>query len=113
MLALKILISVLMAFAGGAKLAGAKPIAQQFEEFGLPRAMMFLVGGLEVAAGIGVHIGALAFFASTGLALLMVGALAQHVKARHPVGKSIPALVVLLVAMGHSVLSWDGLGGLV
>lgn len=39
---------------------------------------------------------ALAFFASSGLALLMAGALVQHVKVRHPVGKSIPAAVVLL-----------------
>lgn len=107
MLYLKIAISILMALAGGAKIAGAKPIAEQFKEFGLPRAMMYLVGGLELAAGVGVHLQSVAFFASSGLGLLMLGALANHAKVRHPIGKSGPAAVVLLLAITHSVLSWE------
>jgi uncharacterized membrane protein YphA (DoxX/SURF4 family) len=107
MLALRIAISVLMALAGGAKLAAAKPIVEQFEEFGLPRALMYLVGVLELAAGVGVHVDALSFWASTGLAALMVGAVGNHVKVGHPVTQTLPSAVVLALALTHSVLTWQ------
>lgn len=51
-LTLKILLSVLIGVAGLATLAGAKPLAAQFAEFGLPKAMMYIVGVLELLAGI-------------------------------------------------------------
>ena len=53
MFILKIVVAVAFLLAGGAKLAGAKPLADQFEEFGLPRKMMYLVGLLEIAGAIG------------------------------------------------------------
>ncbi|MFK7992191.1 MAG: DoxX family protein [Sandaracinaceae bacterium] len=107
MLLLRIAITVLMALAGGAKLLGAKPIAAQFEEFGLPRAAMYVVGVLEVAAAVGIQLDRLAFFASTGIALLMVGAVANHLRVRHPIGQAVPSVVVLLLAAAHSALSWS------
>ncbi len=106
MLVLKIALSLLMAFAGGVKILGVQHIASQFEEFGLPRWTMYLVGVLELAAGVGVHVEALAFIASSGLALLMVGAIANHVKVKHALAMSVPSFLVLVLAGAHSLLTW-------
>ncbi|HUU96290.1 MAG TPA: DoxX family protein [Phycisphaerae bacterium] len=57
MLVLKIILSVLVGLAGVAKLVGAKPMAEQFEEFGLPRVVMYVVGVLEVTAAIAIQLG--------------------------------------------------------
>ena len=38
---------------------GAKPLAEQYAESGLPKAAMYLVGALEVAAAIGLFVGPL------------------------------------------------------
>ena len=52
MFILKIIIGIAFLLAGVAKLAGAKPLADEFEEFGLPRFLMYLVGVLEIAGPI-------------------------------------------------------------
>ena len=41
---LKGLLSAAFLLAGGAKLAGARPLAEQFREFGLPPGLMRLIG---------------------------------------------------------------------
>ncbi len=78
-----IVLSILIGAAGIAKLAGAKPLADQFQEFGLPKAMMLVVGSLEIAAAIGLNFRLLVFYAASGLVLLMLGAIANHVKVKH------------------------------
>jgi len=106
MLILKAALSLLVLVAGTAKLSGAKMLADQFTEFGLPRWAMFAVGALEVAAGVGLHIAPLAFAASTGLIFLLSGAVAQHLRVKHPLSQAAPAAVVVLLAVAHSALTW-------
>jgi uncharacterized membrane protein YphA (DoxX/SURF4 family) len=96
---LKILLSAAFLLAGGAKLAGAKPLADQFREFGLPAWTMPLVGVLEVAGASGLWFGPVSLWAALGLAGLMLGALANHAKARHPFSKSVPSAVLLLLSV--------------
>ncbi|MGB1253188.1 MAG: DoxX family protein, partial [Candidatus Promineifilaceae bacterium] len=63
MLVLKIIIAIGFLLAGSAKLLSAKPIVEQFEEFGLAPWMMYAVGTLEVAGVIGLFIEPLTFWA--------------------------------------------------
>ena len=106
MLILKALTSILIFIAGGAKLLGAKPLADQFQEFGLPRYIMTLVGALEIAIAVAIQIKPLTFTAASGLVLLMAGAITNHVKIRHPLDKSAPAVVVLILAIIIAIGSW-------
>ena len=95
----KIITSILILIAGIAKIFGARPLAEQFKEFGLPRYAMPLTGTLEVAISIGLQVQKLTLFASAALVLIMAGAVANHVKVRHPLDKSLPAMVVLALAV--------------
>lgn len=83
--------------AGLAKLLRAKPIAEQFEEFALDPRAMIVVGGLEVLGGIGLLISSLTLYAAVGLALLMLGAVANHLKVKHPTSKLAPSAVLLIL----------------
>ena len=98
MTALKIILSILIGIAGLGKLAGARPLAKQFAEFGLPKAMMYVVGILEVLAAIGLWLVPLTFWSATGVVLLMLGAIASHVKARHGVGQTAPSILIMTLA---------------
>ena len=104
---LMIICSVLIGLAGIAKVFGAKPLAIQFEEFGLPKIVMRIVGILEVAAAVGIQIKLLSFYASVGLALLLVGAIANHIKVKHPLSKSFPAFLIFTIAVIISFNTWD------
>ena len=105
MLILKIIVAVGILLAGVAKLLGAKPIAEQFEEFGLAPWMKRAVGVLEVAGAAGLFIEPLALWAAIGLALLIIGAVGNHLKVKHPISQSAPAgllfiLSLLLILLG-------------
>ena len=97
MLQLKILLALAFALAGVAKLAGVRPLAEQFREFGLPRPIMLLVGLLELAGAAGLFVDRLTIWAALGLAGLMVGAVGNHVKAKHGLSKTAPSLLLLIL----------------
>ena len=99
LLVFKCLLSAAFLLAGGAKLAGAKSLAEQFREFGLPAWTMPLIGVLEIAGASGLWLDAFAGWAALGLAGLMLGALANHAKARQPISKSLPSGVLLLMSL--------------
>ena len=99
LLIIKCLLSAALLFAGGAKLAGAKPLAEQFREFGLPVWSMPLVGALETAGAIGLWLEPCTGWAALGLAGLMLGALWNHVKVRHRFSQCLPSAVLLLLCL--------------
>jgi hypothetical protein len=98
LLILKGILSSAFVFGGGAKLAGAKALAEQFREFGLPLWTMRIVGALEVAGAVGLWVKPFPGWAALGLTGLMIGAVANHVKVRHPLSKSAPAIVLLVLS---------------
>ena len=51
-----IILGIFYFMVGAAKLAGAKPLAEQFDEFGLGQNVMRGVGAAEVAAAIGLQL---------------------------------------------------------
>lgn len=97
MIALKYILTIAFILAGGAKIFKAKPMVDQFKEFGLPANMTILIGVLEVLGAIGLQIPTLSFYASIGLLLLMFGAIGNHLKVKHPISKLLPSAILLIL----------------
>lgn len=87
------------AYRGG----NAQTMREEFAEYGLPPIAMYLVGTLKVGAALcliaGIWWPSLVFPAALLIAVLMIGALAMHVKIHDPVRKSVPAVVLLLISL--------------
>jgi len=81
----------------------AQTMREEFAAYGLPPLAMYLVGTLKVGAALcliaGIWWSSLVFPAALLIAILMVGALAMHVKIHDPVQKSLPAVVLLLISV--------------
>jgi uncharacterized membrane protein YphA (DoxX/SURF4 family) len=81
----------------------AQTMREEFAAYGLPPLAMYLVGTLKVGAALcliaGVWWHSLVFPAALLIAILMVGALAMHVKIHDPIQKSVPAVVLLLISV--------------
>lgn len=96
MVIFKYILSLVLFIAGSAKVLSAKPIKEQFEEFGLPIPLMWGIGTLEILGAIGLQLENWSFYATVGLLLLMVGAVGNHVKVRHPISKVAPSFLLML-----------------
>ncbi len=94
MVIFRIILTIAFVFVGGAKLVQAKPLKDQFSEFGLPGFFLLLVGAFEVLGGIGLQFPALTASAAAGLLILVVLAMYNHYKVKHPLQSYIPALVL-------------------
>lgn len=98
MTAFAIIFGVLLFVVGAAKLAGARPLVEQFDEFGLRRREMLAVGAVEVAGAVGLQSQTLDIWAAAGAVALMIGALYQHGRVGHPWRSMVPAAVVLVAS---------------
>jgi uncharacterized membrane protein YphA (DoxX/SURF4 family) len=83
------------AYRGGA----AQSMKQEFAAYGLPEWFCYVVGGLKVISGVTLLIGlvvpGIAVYPAAVVSVLMLGALAMHVKVHDPLKKSVPAACVL------------------
>ena len=81
----------------------AQTLRGEFEAYGLPKWMFYLVGGLKVVSGlaliVGIWVPTIVPPAALLLAVLMVGALAMHLKVKDPARRSLPALAVLAMCI--------------
>ncbi len=81
----------------------AKNMTEEFAAYGLPAWSVPLVGVIKVCAAIGLLVGLFipqaVFPSSLVLALLMLGAVAWHVKIKDPPAKSVPAATILLLTV--------------
>lgn len=88
----------------------AHSMREEFAVYGLPAWSMYLVGGLKILAAIcliaGIWMHALILPASVVLIVLMIGALAMHLRVSDPAKKSLPA-VMLLIASG--LIGWGAI----
>ncbi len=82
--------------AGTGKLVGAEPMVETFAHFGFGPGFMRFIGAAEVAGAIGVLLPRLAPVAAAGLALVMSGAVAQHLL-HDPLTRAVPAAALLLL----------------
>ncbi len=92
-------------FRGG----GAKSMKEEFEAYGLPVWFMMVIGGLKLmlAAALiaGLWIPEATRPAAAGMAVLMVGAVAMHMKVRDPIKRWLPALAMLALSVFVALLS--------
>ncbi len=87
----------------------ANNMREEFAAYGLPPFAMYVVGALKVGAAIcllaGIWYPALVFPAALLVALLMVGAVAMHVKIHDPAQRSLPALILLVLCVAICILA--------
>ena len=80
----------------------AKTLREEFRAYGLPDAAFYVVGALKIVAGVvlvaGLWMDLPVRLAAGTVALLMVGALAMHVKVGDPPKRSLPAALMLLMS---------------
>ncbi len=80
----------------------AKNFKEEFAAYGLPGWFLYFIGALKIGSAIallaGLWIHSIVLGAAVLVCLLMLGALAMHIKVKDPVGKSVPALVMLLMS---------------
>ena len=88
----------------------ASNMLQEFAAYGLPAWSCYLVGFLKVASAFGLLSGliypAFVLPAAIVIALLMVGALAMHLKVGDAPKKSLPALTVLVLSAVIIATRW-------
>ena len=89
----------------------ARSMREEFQAYGLPAWFTYVIGALKIGVAVslmaGVWIPALVLPAALLLCILMLGALAMHVKVHDPLKKSLPALGMLALAV---VIVWGSLG---
>lgn len=80
----------------------AESMQEEFEVYGLSKAMMFMVGTLKVLAALALVISIwypfLAIPASAAIGILMIGAIWMHFRVRDPLKKSLPAATLFLLS---------------
>lgn len=87
----------------------AKSIREEFVVYGLPPAMMYVVGGLKIFIAVaflaGIWVSALILPAASILIVLMIGAFVMHVKVKDPFSRAVPSLLMLAIAVAIAALS--------
>ena len=81
----------------------ARSMREEFAIYGLPGWFAYVIGTLKVGSALcliaGLWLRFLVFPAALLIAILMLGALAMHLKVRDPLRKSMPALVMLALSI--------------
>ena len=89
----------------------ARSMREEFQAYGLPAWFTYVIGALKIGVAIALIAGlwfpALVLPAALLLSVLMLGALAMHVKVHDPLKKSLPALGMLALAL---IIVWGSLG---
>lgn len=105
---LSVVLALVFAGAGGAKLAGQPAMRESAAHLGVPWDRYRLIGVPEVAAAVGLLVGLavepLAVAAAVGLVLLMAGAVTFHLRAGDPPARWAPPAVLGLLALVLAVL---------
>ena len=80
----------------------AKNLKDEFAAYGLPAPMFYIVGGLKIACGVLLLVGLayppVVLPAAAVVAVLMMGAVAMHLKVGDPVSKYVPAALMLAMS---------------
>ena len=81
----------------------ATNMKEEFEVYGLPPWFMGVIGGLKLllatALILGIWLPVLTKPAALGMALLMLGAIAMHLKVKDPLKRSVPAFSMLVLSL--------------
>jgi len=83
----------------------ASDMKQEFLSYGLPSSFVWLIGFLKVSFATMMIVGIfptlvyLVFPAACGMAFLMLGAIAMHLKVKDPIVKSMPATIFFALSL--------------
>ena len=81
----------------------AETLKQEFEAYGLPEWLMYLVGGAKILLSIGllasIYYTNLEVPSAFGIATLMLAAIFMHIKISDPLKKSLPAFIFLILSL--------------
>ena len=81
----------------------ARTLKEEFAVYGLPDWAFYVVGALKLSAAIALLLGFfIPYFIFPGaaiMAILMMGALVMHLKVKDPIGKSLPASLMLFMCL--------------
>jgi uncharacterized membrane protein YphA (DoxX/SURF4 family) len=87
----------------------AKNLKDEFATYGLPAPMFYIVGGLKIVCGVLLLVGMayppVVLPAAAVVAVLMLGAVAMHLKVGDPVSKYVPAALMLAMSVAICVIS--------
>ncbi|WP_339318041.1 DoxX family protein [Paenibacillus sp. FSL R10-2734] len=90
-------------FSGISKLAGAKMQVDTFSHLGLPQWFRVATGLIALVGVVGLIIGfwneGVLAIAALWLACIMLGAVLFHIRSSDPIGKIIPAVVLMILAL--------------
>ncbi|GAA3407780.1 DoxX family protein [Paenibacillus hodogayensis] len=106
---LQSLLALLFLAAGGSKLGGAKQQVESFRHLGLPQWFRVITGLVQYIGVAGLIAGyffpGLAGWAGLWLGVTMIGACLAHIRAKDPIGKSLPAFVIAVIAIVVFILN--------
>ncbi|OBX26476.1 DoxX-like protein [Gelidibacter algens] len=87
----------------------AKTIVEEFEVYGLSKTFCYVIGFLKVSLSLlllaSIWFESLTGYASSGLALLLLGSIIMHIKIKDPMYKSVPATLFLLMNIAIALLA--------
>ncbi len=92
-----VVMSLVFAAVGIAKLMGVEQLHELFARFGLPAWFAYFIGVSEIAGAVGLYVRKLSALAAAGLAIIMVGAIGFHA-AFDPLQMAVPAAVLLILS---------------
>ncbi len=79
----------------------ARNLREEFSAYGMPPTMMYLVGAIKILLALaliaGIWFPLLVRPAAIGMGLMMLGAVATHLRIKDPLQKSLPAATVALL----------------
>ena len=94
-----------MFFAGaGMKFAAVPFEVNSFAHFGYAPWFMVVIGALELMGAVLLLVPRLSGFGAAAMAVIMVGAVASHLRASDGLGVATPALVTLILLVGLAVI---------
>lgn len=107
LLGLSLLLALAFLASGGSKLANAESAAgltfdEQFVAWGYPAWFRFVVGAAEVAGAIALLVPSTRFYAASGLAAVMLGAIVTHLR----IGEAAYAPFPLVLALLAATVAW-------
>lgn len=88
---------------------GAGNMADEFAAYGLPKWFMYLVGAGKMLIAtlmiVGFWVPVVVYPASALLVLLMLGAVSMHIKVKDPFIRTVPALLMLSMAVINVIIT--------
>lgn len=100
---LQVLLGLMFAFLGISSLIGSKKALENFNHLQLPTWFRMVTGVVQVIGAVGILMGiwnpVFRIFSGIWIGITMLVAVFLHVRLKEPFSQSVPALVVLVIAM--------------